>query len=117
MQIGGGILIGRFFQWFLFSETVISIGIIFALIGISLIFYDKKGLSFFDFTGFLGDWLSYARILALALATSGIAMTDRDDTCVFSFCRRTTLQFCFGGTGIVCTFSKAPLCGVLFKIL
>jgi len=74
-QIGGGILIGRFFQWFLFSETVMDIGIIFALIGVSMIVYDKKGLSFFDFTGFLGDWLSYARILALALATSGIAMT------------------------------------------
>jgi len=74
-QIGGGILIGTFFQWFLFSETVTNMGIVFALIGISLIVYDKKGLSFFDFTGFLGDWLSYARILALALATSGIAMT------------------------------------------
>ncbi|MCK4636657.1 MAG: V-type ATP synthase subunit I [Methanomicrobia archaeon] len=75
IQIGGGILIGRFFQWFLFSNTVIYIGIVFALIGVSLVFYDKKGLSFFEFTGFLGDWLSYARILALALATSGIAMT------------------------------------------
>ena len=31
-------------------------------------------LGFFSLTGFLGDWLSYTRILALALATGGIAM-------------------------------------------
>ena len=74
-QIGGGILIGKFFQWFSPSEGLVRIGIVSVIIGVSLIAYDKKGLSFFDFTGFLGDWLSYARILALALATSGIAMT------------------------------------------
>jgi V/A-type H+-transporting ATPase subunit I len=36
----------------------------------------RKGpLAFFDITGFIGNWLSYARILALGLATAGIAMT------------------------------------------
>ncbi len=74
-QIGGGILIGKFFQWFTISDTVNTVGIVCAGIGALMIAYDKKGLSFFEFTGFLGDWLSYARILALALATSGIAMT------------------------------------------
>jgi V/A-type H+-transporting ATPase subunit I len=36
----------------------------------------RKGpLAFFDITGYIGNWLSYARILALGLATAGIAMT------------------------------------------
>lgn len=74
-EIGSGILIGAFFQWFTFSEASLRIGIVCAIIGASMIVYNKKGLSFFEFTSFLGDWLSYARILALALATSGIAMT------------------------------------------
>ena len=30
---------------------------------------------FFDITGMIGDWLSYSRLLALDLATSGIALT------------------------------------------
>ena len=36
---------------------------------------DKKMLFFFDLTGYLGDTLSFARLLALGLATAGIAMT------------------------------------------
>ena len=38
-------------------------------------FIDKKALFFFDLTGYLGDTLSFARLLALGLATAGIAMT------------------------------------------
>ena len=29
---------------------------------------------FFDITGYVGDWLSYARLLALGLATAGMAL-------------------------------------------
>ncbi len=32
------------------------------------------GLSIFDYTGFLGDWFSYARLMSLALGTGGIAL-------------------------------------------
>ncbi len=32
-------------------------------------------MGFFDITGYIGDFLSYARLLALGLATGGIAMT------------------------------------------
>jgi V/A-type H+-transporting ATPase subunit I len=34
-----------------------------------------KALTLFDITGFLGDWLSFVRLLALALATIGMALT------------------------------------------
>ena len=31
-------------------------------------------VGFFDITGYVGDWLSYARLLALGLATAGMAL-------------------------------------------
>ena len=46
-----------------------------AIVGVLMIFYYRGPMGFFGLTGFLGDWLSYVRILALALATGGIAMT------------------------------------------
>ncbi|MFC2174538.1 V-type ATP synthase subunit I [archaeon] len=33
-----------------------------------------SALSIFDFTGWLGDWFSYARLMSLALGTAGIAL-------------------------------------------
>lgn len=45
------------------------------LIGIIIVAIIHGPLFFFDITGYLGDVLSYARLLALGLATSGIAMT------------------------------------------
>lgn len=33
-----------------------------------------SALSIFDYTGFLGDWFSYARLMSLALGTAGIAL-------------------------------------------
>ncbi len=55
-----------------------------ALFGIGLLLFavgeviNNKGLAALliisDFFGFVGSWLSYARLMALALATSGIAM-------------------------------------------
>lgn len=52
-----------------------SIGAVFFLIGVILVAIIHGPLFFFDITGYLGDVLSYARLLALGLATSGIAMT------------------------------------------
>lgn len=40
-----------------------------------LLLYNSKMMGLMEITGFLGDTLSYARLLALCLATGGIAMT------------------------------------------
>jgi V/A-type H+-transporting ATPase subunit I len=45
-----------------------------ALIGVGLLFYSEGILGFFGITGWFGDSLSYARLLALGLATGGIAI-------------------------------------------
>jgi V/A-type H+-transporting ATPase subunit I len=42
--------------------------------GIGLLFYSEGILGFFGITGWLGDSLSYARLMALSLATGGIAI-------------------------------------------
>ena len=52
-----------------------STGAALILIGVLLVAIVHGPLFFFDITGYLGDVLSYARLLALGLATSGIAMT------------------------------------------
>ncbi|NOZ77435.1 MAG: V-type ATP synthase subunit I, partial [Euryarchaeota archaeon] len=44
------------------------------LLGVGLLFYSEGILGFFGVTGWLGDSLSYARLLALGLATGGIAV-------------------------------------------
>jgi len=46
----------------------------FILISFVMLIYSLGILGFFSITGFLGDSLSYARLLAMALATGGIAM-------------------------------------------
>jgi len=75
LQIGGGGLIGQLllhiwelniFQFYLFSIMVI--------IGLLLILIDSGPLGLFDITGYIGDWLSYARLLALGLGTTGMAL-------------------------------------------
>ena len=38
------------------------------------LFFSKGLIGFFNITGYIGDWLSYARLLALGLATSGMAL-------------------------------------------
>ncbi|PKK85932.1 MAG: hypothetical protein CVT48_03315 [Thermoplasmata archaeon HGW-Thermoplasmata-1] len=46
------------------------------IIGVTMIFINKKGpLGLFDVTGYLGDLISYSRILALGLGTAGMALT------------------------------------------
>ncbi len=45
------------------------------LLGIILLFIHTRGpLGFFSITGFVGDWLSYARLIALGLSTAGMAL-------------------------------------------
>ncbi len=75
LQIGGGLLIGDMLlhllslgtMEFYFSMALVVIGLILRL-------KHAGPLGFFDITGFIGDWLSYARLLALGLATAGMAL-------------------------------------------
>ncbi len=65
----------KFFGWGTFPQLWMDLSSIGILVGMGLIFAKKGPLGFFDITGFLGNWLSYARLLALGLATTGIALT------------------------------------------
>jgi len=42
--------------------------------GMGLMFWGKGIMSSFDLTGFIGDWFSFSRIMALGLGTVGMAM-------------------------------------------
>ena len=75
LQPSGGIIILHLFGWRSFPLTAVYFAGMGLLFGLALLIIRKKGLFFFDLTGFIGNWLSYARLLALALATAGIAMT------------------------------------------
>jgi V/A-type H+-transporting ATPase subunit I len=87
LQYAGVVVFGGFFKWFTFPAYIKYPAYICGIVGILLVLMQKgeetpegvrkrKGpLGFFDITGFIGNWLSYARILALGLATAGIAMT------------------------------------------
>lgn len=69
--------------WFLFVQPGLflflrghkSIGLIFILIALLLLLIGHRAMAMFRVTGFLGDILSYARLMALGLCTTGIAMT------------------------------------------
>ena len=75
LQIGGGLLIGDFLLHLLSLGTVeFYISIVLVVIGLILRLMHAGPLGFFDVTGFVGDWLSYARLLALGLATTGMAL-------------------------------------------
>lgn len=75
LQLGGGLLIGyMILDWYL-NTIFVYIGIIFTLIGIILLFIHTRGpVGFFSITGYVGDWLSYARLIALGLSTAGMAL-------------------------------------------
>ena len=75
LQIGGGMLIGSSLLalWSLNGmEKIIAYAL--TVIGLAILFKEKGALGFFDVTGYVGDWLSYARLLALGLATAGMAL-------------------------------------------
>lgn len=75
IQPSGALWILTFFGWGEFPQLWMNLATIGLLAGIGLLFIKKGPLAFFDITGFIGNWLSYARLLALGLATAGIAMT------------------------------------------
>ena len=74
LQIGGGMLISNFILGVQLTTLGFSIGAILTLVGIILLFAHAGPIGFFDITGYVGDWLSYARLLALGLATAGMAL-------------------------------------------
>ena len=67
-------LIGLFILDFQLSDTLFYVAAIMVVIGIVQLFLAKGPIGFFDITGYVGDWLSYARLLALGLATAGMAL-------------------------------------------
>lgn len=75
LQPSAGVLLTEFFGWAPVPRWLHFLSLAGAAIAIALVFYSHGAMGFFSLTGFLGDWLSYVRILALALATGGIAMT------------------------------------------
>ncbi len=75
LQPCAALLILDFFKWAAIAPSLKTVGGVGVLIGVILIVIKEGPLGVFGLTGFVGNWLSYSRILALALATSGIAMT------------------------------------------
>jgi V/A-type H+-transporting ATPase subunit I len=75
IQIGGGLLIGAFLlkMWTLGTIEMYISAILF-IVGIILRLINAGPLGLFDITGYIGDWLSYARLLALGLGTTGMAL-------------------------------------------
>ena len=75
LQIGGGLLIGALLlkMWEL-GTIAMYIAAILVVIGLILRLKNAGPLGFFDITGYIGDWLSYARLLALGLGTTGMAL-------------------------------------------
>lgn len=75
IQPAAAVLLIGFFGWTTFPDAVVlGAGAVMAG-SLIFLFLSSGPMFFFSLTGFLGDWLSYVRILALALATGGIAMT------------------------------------------
>ncbi|PNX51156.1 MAG: hypothetical protein BV456_04200 [Thermoplasmata archaeon M8B2D] len=74
LQIGGGILISHSILDVSFTNAIILIGAILVIIGLIQLFISAGPIGFFSITGYVGDWLSYARLLALGLATTGMAL-------------------------------------------
>jgi V/A-type H+-transporting ATPase subunit I len=75
LEIGGGLLIGHLILDWSFDTIFVNIGIILTLLGIILLFIHTRGpVGFFSITGFVGDWLSYSRLIALGLSTAGMAL-------------------------------------------
>lgn len=75
LQPAAALLLAVFFGWITLSAVQLLITELAAGFCLVILFYSRGPMGFFSLTGFLGDWLSYVRILALALATGGIAMT------------------------------------------
>jgi V/A-type H+-transporting ATPase subunit I len=75
LQPCAALLIFDLFKWTAIAPSLKTIGGAGIVIGVLLILIKEGPMGVFGLTGFVGNWLSYSRILALALATTGIAMT------------------------------------------
>lgn len=75
LEVGGGALVGNMLLhiWEL-STPLLALSGVFTGIGLIALFVNNGPIGFFELTGFVGDWLSYARLLALGLATAGMAL-------------------------------------------
>jgi V/A-type H+-transporting ATPase subunit I len=74
LQIGGGMLVGNFLMGWTIEGYLFYLAAALTLIGLFLLFIHAGPIGFFSITGYVGDWLSYARLLALGLATAGMAL-------------------------------------------
>lgn len=75
LEIGGSLLIGSIILDWPIDTIFVNIGIILTLLGIILLFIHTRGpVGFFSITGYVGDWLSYSRLIALGLSTAGMAL-------------------------------------------
>ncbi len=74
LQIGGGLLIGYFILGWSLSQPMFYIAGALVVIGLIQLVIAAGPIGFFSITGYVGDWLSYARLLALGLATAGMAL-------------------------------------------
>ncbi|MFH1014272.1 MAG: V-type ATP synthase subunit I [Thermoplasmatota archaeon] len=74
LQIGGGLLIGYYILDWSLIQPIYYAAMVLVVIGIIQLFISEGPIGFFGITGYVGDWLSYARLLALGLATSGMAL-------------------------------------------
>ncbi|MGA1821996.1 MAG: V-type ATP synthase subunit I [Thermoplasmatota archaeon] len=68
--IVGGLIIG----WWELTPTLTYLGLGLFLIGAVLIAFEGGFMFLFDIEGYMGDLISYTRILALGLSTFGLAM-------------------------------------------
>ena len=75
IQIGGVIFVGALLiGWWELNGTLTAVGGVSFVAGAVLLALEAKGMVLFDIEGFVGDWISYTRILALGLSTFGLAM-------------------------------------------
>lgn len=116
LQIGGFILISDMMFEFGFIEglpgTAFTASYGLVILGLILLAIRAKGLSFFELTGFIGDLLSFSRILALGLATAGIALTVNIITDLVDFSGAVS----DGTTGIMMVISIVVL-GIIVTFL
>ncbi len=75
IQVGSAIFIGAMLiGWWELDTLLTAIGGGSFILGTVLLVFKSKGMVLFDIEGYLGDWISYTRILALGLSTFGLAM-------------------------------------------
>ncbi|UCH88675.1 MAG: V-type ATP synthase subunit I [Thermoplasmata archaeon] len=70
------LLIGQsLLKLWVLSDNMFTLSIIMLIAGLLLMAIKYRTFTTFEIFGFLGDWMSFARLLALSLATMGVAFT------------------------------------------